>query len=69
MDIETQLQDAARKSGLSMYALSKQSGVRYSAMHGFLTGDRRISLRSAAQLAAVLGLELRPVRRKKRKDG
>ena len=68
-DIESQLKHAATHSGLSMYALSKQSGVPYSAMHGFCTGDRRLSLRSAAKLAAVLKLELQSIRLKKRKGG
>lgn len=67
VDIERQLKDAARQSGLSMYALSKRSGVNYSGLHGFLTGDRRLSLRVAARLAVVLGLELHPVRRGKQK--
>ena len=66
-DIEQQLRDAALKSGLSILALSKRSSVAYSGMHGFLTGDRRITLRCAARLAVVLGLKLRPVRRGKRK--
>ena len=66
-DIEQQLRDTARKSELNMLALSKRSGVPYSAVHGFLTANRRLSLRSAAKLARVFGLELRPVGRKKDK--
>ena len=58
-DIERQLKNAARKSGLSMKALSDRSGVFYSAVHGFMTSDRGITLRTAAKLARVLGLELR----------
>ena len=69
VDIERQLRDAARRSGLSMYRLSKESGVAYAGLHGFLTGDRRLSLRVAARLATALGLELRPVRRSKRTKG
>ena len=60
-DVEQQLKDATLKSGLSMLEISKRSGVPYSAVHGFMTSDRRLSLRSGAKLAAMLGLELRPV--------
>ena len=67
MDIERQLLDAAKRSGLSMAELCRKSKVPYSAIHGFLVNNRRISLRSAAKLARALGLELRPVRRKKKK--
>ena len=69
VDIEKQLRDAALKSGLSILALSKRSGVAYSGMHGFLTGNRRITLRVAARLAAALNLGLHPVRRGKRRKG
>ncbi len=54
---------------MPMHVLSKKSGVAYAAVHGFWTADRRLSLRSAAQLAAVLKLEIRPIRRKKRNHG
>ncbi len=69
VDLVGQLRDAARQSRLIMFALSKLSGVPYSAVHGFLTGDRRLSLRSAAKLATVLGLELCRTGRRKRKAG
>ena len=65
MNIERQLLDEATRSGLTMAELSRRSKVPYSAVHGFLTDDRRLSLRSAAKLAQALGLEL--VRRGKRK--
>lgn len=60
-DIERQLKEAALESGLSMLEISKRANVPYSAVHGFMTSDRRLSLRSGAKLAAMLGLELRPV--------
>ncbi len=50
-----------------MKRLSDESGVPYSAVHGFMVNDRRISLRNAAKLAKTLGFELRPVQRRKRK--
>ncbi len=59
-DIELELRKAARRSEMSMLALAREADIGYAAVHGFLTGDRRISLRSAAKLARVLNLELKP---------
>jgi len=47
--------------------LSRESGLQYQTVHGFVTADRQISIGSAAKLAEALGLELRPTKR--RKDG
>lgn len=66
-NIEKQLKDAALTTGLPILTLSKRSGVCYSGLHGFMTGDRKITLEVAARLATVLGLELRSIRRTKRK--
>ncbi len=62
-DIEQQLHDAARQTGLTILALSKRWGVPYAVAHRFTTGTGGITLKTAAKLATVLGLELRPVRR------
>jgi plasmid maintenance system antidote protein VapI len=67
MDIERQLRDAAKRSGSSIKQLAGKSDIPYSALHRFLVNDRGITLRSAAKLARVLGLELRPIIRRKRK--
>ncbi len=56
-----------RATGWSILQLAKRSDVRYSAAHGFVTGDRDIVLSTAAKLCKALGLELRPGRRGKRK--
>ena len=64
MNIEQQLKAAAQKCQTIVW-LSRESGVPYSACHGFVKGDRRISLRNAAKMAAVLGLELRPIQKRK----
>ena len=66
-DLEQKLRDEAGRSGLSVLALAKRAGLGYATIHGFIMGDRSISIGSAAKLAAALGLELRPVRRGKRK--
>lgn len=67
-DLETTLRDAAKASGLSLYALSKRSGLRVSVVQQFMTGGD-IRLRTASKLCAVLGLDLLPKRRRKPKAG
>ena len=58
--IENQLRQAARKSGLSIKAMSDRASIPYAAMHRFITNDAGgITLKTAAKLAALLGLELR----------
>ena len=61
------LREAFRASGLSVRALSIQSGVYYASVHATMNGTRDPSLSTVSKLSAVLGLELRPVRRGKRK--
>ena len=67
VDLEKQLRNEARRSGLSVLALAKLAGLGYATTHGFLSGSRTISIKSAARLASALGLELRRTRRGKRK--
>ena len=64
-NIEQQLRDAARGSGLSMRQMSLRSGCGYQSIHGFVTENRGLTLTVAARLAAALGLELRPKRGRK----
>ena len=64
-NIEQSLRAAARRSGLSMKAMADRGGIPYAAVHNFVTDDERtVTLTTAAKLAAVLGLELRPVKDK-----
>ena len=60
-DIERQLIDAIRGSGLSRGAVSRLTGVDLAAVSRLLAGKRSITLRSAAKVARALGLELRKV--------
>jgi len=55
-----------RKSGLSVKRLAIESGVAYASVHGFMAGDRDAALSTACRLCRVLGLELRPIRRRKK---
>ncbi len=66
-DIIEQLKAAINGSGKSRYALSCASGVPQSALSRFMSGERGLSLESAAKLADALGLELRPKRSRGRK--
>ncbi len=55
-----------RDSGLTRYAVAKGAGVDVAALLRFMSGERTLTLPSAAKLAAFLGLELRPTKRKVR---
>ncbi|MCK6465098.1 MAG: helix-turn-helix transcriptional regulator [Phycisphaerae bacterium] len=60
MNIADSLKAAAKRSGLSMNAISKRTGLNYQTVHGFLTGERDIAVSTAQRLADLLDLELRP---------
>jgi plasmid maintenance system antidote protein VapI len=62
-DIEVQLRDAILGSEMSRYEIAKRAGVAHSQMSLFINGQRSLTLTSAAKIARVLGLELRPVRK------
>ena len=62
-DIETQLREAIQGSGMSCYEIAKRAGVTNSQLSLFINGRRSLTLTSAAKIARVLGLELRPVRK------
>jgi helix-turn-helix protein len=65
IDLGAQLREAFRRSGLTRFALAKQSGVPYSGIHRFVAGERDISLSTASRLCDVLGVEFRPTDREK----
>ena len=56
-----------RESGMSLKRLSDQSGTRYASVHAFFTAERDPQLSTIEAWSPVLGLQLRPVRRGKRK--
>ncbi len=58
---------AFRESGLSLKRLSDESGTRYASVHAFFTAERDPQLSTIEKWCRVLGLELRPIRRGKRK--
>jgi plasmid maintenance system antidote protein VapI len=62
-DIEMQLREAILGSEMSRYEIAKRAGVAHSQMSLFINGQRSLTLTSAAKIARVLGLELRPVKK------
>ena len=66
-DLAAIIRQAIAERGLSMLAVAKRSGLHYASVHGFVSGYRDLTLQSATKMCRALGLELRPVRRGKRK--
>lgn len=64
-----QLRRAYKESGLSLRRVSIQSEVPYASVHGIFMETRNdITLRNAARICEVLGLEFSPMRRNKGKE-
>lgn len=64
VDLDEQLREAIRRSGMTRKQIADQAGVPYSIVHGFVSGERGMTLRVASRVAELLALELREVRRK-----
>ena len=67
-DIEDQLRRAIQDSSLTRYQISKLSGVSQAQLCRFVLKPtdsrfRSLSMRTAAKVARVLGLELQPIRK------
>jgi len=59
--ISATLLAAIKKTGKTHYALGQMAGVSPAGIDRFISGERGISLATAAKLCAVLGLELHHV--------
>jgi plasmid maintenance system antidote protein VapI len=59
-DIETQLRDAIKQSGLTHYRISVDCKIDNHAIARFVDGKQTITMRLAARIAERLGLELQP---------
>jgi plasmid maintenance system antidote protein VapI len=66
-DLTEQLRRAIRASGLSAFRIATDANVDRAIMSRFISGGRGITLDTAGRIASYLGLELRPVRKPKRK--
>jgi hypothetical protein len=60
-----QLRQVIRDSGMTRYALSVQTGIDQAVLSKFMAGKIGLSLRSIDKLMDVLGLEVRPLRKRK----
>jgi plasmid maintenance system antidote protein VapI len=66
-DLTEQLRRAIRASGLSAFRIATDANVDRAIMSRFVSGGRGITLNTAGRIARYLGLELRQVRKPKRK--
>lgn len=62
--LEAQLREAIESSGISRNQLSQLSGVDPAQLSYFVHGQRSLTLKSAEKIATVLGLELRPIKKR-----
>ena len=59
-DIEQKLKQVLISSPLSRYRIAKMTGLSEAQLSYFVNGKRTLTLTTAARLAEVLGLELKP---------
>jgi plasmid maintenance system antidote protein VapI len=60
-----QLRDAIRESGKTHYRIGKDAGIKPEIVTRFVKGERDITGKTFAKLAAALGLTLVPVGERK----
>jgi len=56
--LSEQLREAILKSGVSRYAISKQTGVSQAALSKFILGHRGISVKAMDAVGLFLGLSI-----------
>ena len=66
MTLQDQLRQAVRDSGVSLYRVAKDSGVRYQVLHRFVSGKRDLTLETASRLADFFGMRFTRPRRPKK---
>ena len=62
-DIGAVLREAFRRSKRSIKSVADESGVPYAGVHGFVTADREIQIKTASKLAAALGVVVKITRK------
>lgn len=60
ISLADQLRDALKQSGLTMFRISKESGVEESVLYRFVTFERGVQMDTAEKLAAYFGMNLTP---------
>jgi plasmid maintenance system antidote protein VapI len=63
-DIESQLRKAIIESPMSRYKIAKETGIGEAPLSLFVNRKRTLTLTSAAKVAEVLDLELKPKKEK-----
>ncbi len=66
MDLGEQLREVIRRSRLTRKQVADRTGISYSVIHGFMSGERSMTLDTASKVADLVGVELRPVRQKRK---
>ena len=66
-NLAEQLRAAVRAAGLTTYALARDAGIDRAVAVRFMNGERGLNLDSASKVCRLLGLQLRPVRRRSKK--
>ncbi len=61
------IRKAAKKSGVSMYRVSADTGISQATLSRFMAGKNQVSLEYADILCGYFGLELKPKARAKKK--
>jgi len=57
-DWEATFRKAIEESGLSLYAIAKQTGIDQSQLSRFMRSERGLSIKTAERLAAIVGIKL-----------
>ena len=65
--IEAQLRQARLNAGINRNEISRLAGVDKAQLSYFVQGKRTLTLKSAEKIAEVLGLELRQVKKDKKR--
>ena len=63
------LQDAIRRSGLTQREVARKAGIDSSQVSRFMSGSRNMTLGTAEKVAEAVGVEIRVVRRPKKRKG
>ena len=66
-NIEQQLKTAVLRSNMSRYRIAQLSEVSEAQLSYFVNGKRSLTLPAAAKIATVLGLELKPIMKARKK--
>ena len=60
------IRKAINDSGLSLYAVAQKAKLNVAPIQRFMAAEHGLTVNSAELICDVVGLELRPVRRRKR---